>query len=121
MRFTRSAFAAGRTRCLAAHTKDHIIERQAHAVNKEDRIVASVTKLKPAGTQLMTVRRPWVRMPPRNDRANRGADRLQRVVSRKGNHWHGATSGCEDLLVDAAWGGYERMVRNGRFTCVAPF
>jgi dehydrogenase/reductase SDR family protein 1 len=26
-----------------------------------------------------------------------------------------------DLLVNAAWGGYERMVENGRFTWGAPF
>ena len=31
------------------------------------------------------------------------------------------TAGRLDILVNAAWGGYERMVENGRFTFAAPF
>ena len=31
------------------------------------------------------------------------------------------TSGRLDILVNVAWGGYERMVENGRFTFTAPF
>jgi dehydrogenase/reductase SDR family protein 1 len=32
-----------------------------------------------------------------------------------------ATAGRLDILVNVAWGGYERMVEDGRFTWVAPF
>jgi NAD(P)-dependent dehydrogenase (short-subunit alcohol dehydrogenase family) len=32
-----------------------------------------------------------------------------------------ATAGRLDILVNVAWGGYEQMVENGRFTFVAPF
>jgi dehydrogenase/reductase SDR family member 1 len=32
-----------------------------------------------------------------------------------------ASAGRLDILVNVAWGGYERMVENGRFTFVAPF
>jgi dehydrogenase/reductase SDR family member 1 len=32
-----------------------------------------------------------------------------------------ATAGRLDILVNAAWGGYERMVEDGRFTFIAPF
>src|SRR5262245_37942230 len=31
------------------------------------------------------------------------------------------TAGRLDILVNAAWGGYERMVEDGRFTFAAPF
>ena len=31
------------------------------------------------------------------------------------------TAGRLDILVNAAWGGYERMVEDGRFTFIAPF
>ena len=31
------------------------------------------------------------------------------------------TSGRLDILVNVAWGGYERMVEDGRFTWRAPF
>jgi NAD(P)-dependent dehydrogenase (short-subunit alcohol dehydrogenase family) len=30
-------------------------------------------------------------------------------------------AGCLDILVNSAWGGYERMVENGRFTWLDPF
>ena len=32
-----------------------------------------------------------------------------------------ASAGRLDLLVNVAWGGYERMVEDGRFTYIAPF
>jgi dehydrogenase/reductase SDR family member 1 len=32
-----------------------------------------------------------------------------------------ATAGRLDILVNVAWGGYERMVEDGRFTWIAPF
>lgn len=32
-----------------------------------------------------------------------------------------ATAGALDVLVNNAWGGYERMVEDGRFTFIAPF
>src|SRR5262249_56558609 len=32
-----------------------------------------------------------------------------------------ASAGGLDLLVNVAWGGYERMVEDGRFTYIAPF
>ncbi|HEV3164890.1 MAG TPA: hypothetical protein VGZ22_12745 [Isosphaeraceae bacterium] len=32
-----------------------------------------------------------------------------------------ASAGRLDLLVNVAWGGYERMVENGQFTYIAPF
>jgi dehydrogenase/reductase SDR family member 1 len=32
-----------------------------------------------------------------------------------------ATAGRLDILVNAAWGGYERMVEDGQFTFIAPF
>ncbi len=32
-----------------------------------------------------------------------------------------ATAGRLDILVNVAWGGYERMVEDGRFTFIAPF
>src|SRR5262249_61636825 len=31
------------------------------------------------------------------------------------------TAGRLDILVNVAWGGYERMVEDGRFTFIAPF
>ena len=31
------------------------------------------------------------------------------------------TSGKLDILVNVAWGGYERMVEDGKFTFIAPF
>ncbi|MGQ0649353.1 MAG: SDR family NAD(P)-dependent oxidoreductase [Gemmatimonadaceae bacterium] len=36
-------------------------------------------------------------------------------------HEIGASAGKLDILVNVAWGGYERMVEDGKFTFVAPF